>query len=145
MIVCSFARTGATRYCMDLADREGLRFAGELAPTYLEHVGGGKAGIKNEIHECDSQLVLTPEKFCDGIRVHADSVWLVNKGAYLLAPDADVIILRKDLKASLMSFCNLISRLKHTPTAEVTLFYASSARWCNAVLLYLYPARSRHR
>ncbi len=123
MIVASYARTGATKYCINLAKWLNLPFMGELASTYLKKVGGGKAGIKAAIHETGFQPVLHPIDFIEGIQGDKKNIWLVNKSAYLIAPKADLIVLRRDIHAAMMSCCKVVSRVPNTPP-QVVIFYA---------------------
>jgi len=137
MIICTHARTGATKYALDKAEELDLPCYGELSPAYLQGFGKGP-GIKAIIHETKFQPVLSSEEFTSCIEKHDDKVLLVNKSGYLLGPIADVIILRKDLLASLLSFCNLLSRL-NSSTPETILFYTTLVfQDCLGMITYCY-------
>jgi len=138
MLVASWARTGATKIAMDLAESLGIPYIGELAPTYMHNIGGGKPHIKNEIHELKTQRIYSDRQFFNALIDTRDTVYLVNKAAYFVADRAQCIVLRHNVHASMLSFCNVIARLKY-PSIESILLYAmlmfeeayGLATWCD--------------
>jgi hypothetical protein len=107
MLVVTHGRSGATRYCMDMSEKTGLPFVGEMSPANIE--SNPYAKVKSESHETGYQPTYTPDEFYDLVFDNADKIVQANRSAVGLIPYADVVLLRRDLKQSLMSFAKLLS------------------------------------
>ena len=79
MIVCSLPRCGATRFCLDLQEKSGLPFVGELHPIHIE------SDRKAQTHETGFQTNFAPSDFADLLHDHSKHIVLVNQHSYLLA------------------------------------------------------------
>lgn len=102
MLVCSLPRCGATKYCLDLQERTGLKFAGELNPI---HIGDDR---KSLVHETRYQPIYTNSDFAELLHDHSNHIVLVNQGSYLLINQADVIVLRKDMRDAALSLAKFL-------------------------------------
>ena len=96
MIVATFPRTGATKFCVDLAKKHNMPFVGELTPAYSPEVGANgypDKKTKHEVPNCQPQPTLQMfTKYMDT----KDCVKQVNRYAYLVVDKADYILLRRD-------------------------------------------------
>lgn len=105
MIVCSLPRCGATRFCLDLQEKVGLQFVGELHPI---HIGNNR---KSEVHETRFQQSFTSEEFADLIHYNKDHIVLINQHSYLKANRASFIVLRKNMKNAALSLANFLIKM----------------------------------
>lgn len=110
MIVATHARSGATKFCIDLAARESKKFIGEYTPSHLNPLYESEltSSSKNFVHETKFQPPISEQDFND-IEKSKD-IYMVNKAAYLILDKADFIILRKDILQSIYSFIDLLLR-----------------------------------
>ena len=105
MIVCSLPRCGGTKFCLDLQEQTGLQFVGELHPA---HIGNDD---KSSTHETGHQTNFTKDTFADTLHDHSDKIVLVNQHSYLLAPQADFFILRRNMRDASLSLANYMLKL----------------------------------
>ena len=124
MIIVSHARSGATKFCQDLERETGKIFAGELYPGYIEQLGAN-AQPKALVHETEFQPTYTRGQWLKLIERPSSKIILVNKLGVLLAPEADVIVLRENFENSLMSMTNLLYKFSGTTRGGVLTW----ARW----------------
>ena len=107
MLVITHGRSGATKYCLDLSEKTGLPFVGEMSPANL--ACNPYANVKSESHETGYQPTYTDEEFYDLVFNHENKIVQVNRAAVGLLPQADVVLIRKNIKKTLMSFAKLLS------------------------------------
>lgn len=105
MIVCSVPRCGATKYCLDLEVTTGLRFVGELNPMYLYE------NRKTDVHETRHQDTFSVEQFTDILHNKDKYIVLVNKSPYLCVAESDIVVLRRNMLDSFMSFGNFLLKM----------------------------------
>ena len=106
MIVVAIPRSGATRICMDLAERHNIKFLGEMSPRNMND----KLRLRKDLtHETRFEIKVTPEEYCKSIERDPDYIGLCNyPGSNLLTADADYVVMRKDLKNCLYSWLNYV-------------------------------------
>jgi hypothetical protein len=106
MIVVAIPRSGATRICMDLAEKHNIKFLGEMSPRNLEN----ELRLRKDLtHETKFEIKVTPEEYCKSIERDPNYICLANyPGANLLTSDADYVVMRKNLKDCLYSWLNYV-------------------------------------
>ena len=126
MIVATHARSGATKFCLDLAKKEKRTFIGEYAPSYLNplYESDFSSSSKKLVHETGFQPYIS-EKAFNNLQ-NSNDIYMVNKSAYLIVDTADFIILRKDILQSIYSFIDLLLRPENTNklSIDAILLYA---------------------
>lgn len=142
MIVATFPRTGATKFCVDLAKKHNLPFVGELSPMYSPEIGENgyyDKKSKHEVSNCQPQPSL--EMFTKYLDTK-DCVKQVNRSAYLVVDKASYILLRKDFQHCAESLVNTIHKASRPGTEKIfpiiiaTLFkeifgeVAALTAWC---------------
>jgi hypothetical protein len=105
MIVCSLPRCGATRFCIDLQEKIGLPFVGELHPI---HIGSSR---KADMHETKYQTNFTPDQFASLIHYNKDHIILINQHSYLKVDRASFIVLRKNMRDASLSLTNFLLKM----------------------------------
>lgn len=105
MIVCSLPRCGGTKFCLDLQDKTGLEFVGEMHPNHINN------DRKSSTHETEYQTNFTPEAFADLLHDNSKNIVLINQHAYLLAPFADAFILRRNMRDASLSLANYMLKV----------------------------------
>lgn len=105
MIVCSLPRCGATRFCIDLEEKIGLPFVGELHPIHIDN------DRKALVHETRRQTNFTPEQFADLIHYNKDHIVLINQHSYLKIDRASFVILRRNMKDAYLSMANFLIKM----------------------------------
>jgi hypothetical protein len=105
MIVCSLPRCGATKFCLDLQEKISLPFVGELHPIHIEN------NRKADTHETGFQTNFSLDAFSDLLHDHSKHIVLVNQHSYLLASQADVFILRKNIRNAALSIANYMLKV----------------------------------
>jgi len=110
MIVVAIPRSGATRICMDLAEKHDIKFLGEMSPRNMND----KLRLRKDLtHETRFEIKVTPEEYCKSIERDPNYICLANyPGSNLLTSDADYVVMRKDLKNSLYSWLNYVIKGK---------------------------------
>ena len=111
MIVCSLPRCGATKFCLDLQDKTGLKFVGEMHPVHIE------SDRKSLTHETEYQTNFTTDSFAEILHDHSEHIVLVNQHSYLLANQASVFLLRRNMRDASLSLANYM--LKAYPGIKV--------------------------
>ena len=106
MIVCSLPRCGATKFCLDLQDKTKLKFVGELHPVHIQ------SDRKALTHETEYQTNFTSDSFAELLHDHSEHIVLVNQHSYLLANQASVFMLRRNMRDASLSLANYIQELK---------------------------------
>ena len=132
MIVCSLPRCGGTKYCLDLQEKTGLQFVGEM---HAVHIGSDR---KMHTHETNYQTNFTPDSFAELLQDHSKNIVLVNQHSYLLAPYADAFILRRNMRDASLSLANYM--LKAYPGIKVAALKFNIALMHNdhaAMIAYL--------
>ena len=118
MIVATFPRTGATKFCVDLAKEHNMPFIGELSPMYSPEIGENGYYDKKSNHEvanCQPQPTLQMfTKYIDT----KDCVKQVNRSAYLVVDKADYILLRRDFQHCAESLIGIMTRSAGRPGSE---------------------------
>lgn len=112
MIVCSLPRCGATRFCLDLQEKIGMSFVGELHPIHIDN------NKKSEVHETGFQTNFTKEQFAKLLHYNKDNIVLINQHSYLKVDIASFIILRKNMRDASLSLANFM--LKMYPGIKTT-------------------------
>lgn len=110
MIVATFPRTGATKFCIDLAAKHNMPFIGELSPVYSPELGDNgypDKKTKHEVPNCQPQPTL--EMFTKYMDTE-DCVKQINRYAYLVVDKADYILLRRDFYHVGESLVGLLTR-----------------------------------
>lgn len=105
MIVCSLPRCGATRFCLDLQEKIGMPFVGELHPI---HIGNDR---KSEVHETGHQTNFTAEQFASLLHYNKNHIVLINQHSYLKIDRASFVILRKNMRDAYLSFANFLLKM----------------------------------
>ena len=105
MIVCSLPRCGATKFCLDLQAKTNLKFVGEMHPVHIEN------NVKALTHETNFQTNFTRDSFADILHDHSKHIVLVNQHSYLLANQADVFILRRNMRDAALSLVNYLFKV----------------------------------
>lgn len=105
MIVCSLPRCGGTKFCLDLQDKTGLKFVGEMHPNHINN------DRKSSTHETKHQTNFAPDMFADLLHDHSNNIVLINQHAYLLASRADVFILRRNMRDASLSLANYMLKV----------------------------------
>lgn len=108
MIIATYARTGSTKFGLDLAEKHNLKFMGEIEGSYL--ISSGCDNRKIETHETNFQPMLTDKEYYNAIYNHKDMVVLINRGGYLVLDKADYVVLRDDPLGCCLSFADLLMR-----------------------------------
>lgn len=109
MIVCSLPRCGATKYCLDLQHKTGLKFIGELNPIYIQEYGDT---VKREHHETNFQPNYTKEEYIEALCNHDKMIVLANQSPHLLVPQCDRVVLRKNMRNSFLSLANFFIKCR---------------------------------
>ena len=108
MIVVAMPRSGATRICMDLAEKNNLQFVGELTATNLHDFTRYR---KDKSHETNFEIGFDPELWTKIINRDPSLCILANNAKqYTLLKDADYVILRKNYVNCLLSFAEYTFR-----------------------------------
>lgn len=132
MIVCSLPRCGGTRFCLDLQEKTGLQFVGEM---HSVHINDDR---KMRTHETNHQTNFTSDSFAELLQDHSKNIVLVNQHSYLLAPYADAFILRRNMRDASLSLANYM--LKAYPGIKVAALKFNIALMHNdhtAMMAYL--------
>lgn len=106
MIVCAPPRCGATKYCLDLEKHTGLKFVGELNPMYI--VDYSTNNIKAPNHETLFQPSITKYQYLDYLVNPDKYIILCNHSAHLSIHNSDIVILRRSLENTLLSYANFM-------------------------------------
>ena len=110
MIVATFPRTGATKFCVDLAKKHNMPFVGELSPMYSPEIGANgyeDKKTKHEVANCQPQPSLQMfTKYLDT----KDCIKQVNRSAYLVVDRASYILLRRDFQHCAESLIGILKR-----------------------------------
>lgn len=114
MLVVAEQRSGATKFCQDLAAKHNLKFENELAAFHIKDLHfDGKHDIK-EFHEAGKFDFLDFQTFYDMHENMDDYVVLMNQFSNMLGFDrADHFVMRKSTKDSLLSWVNYQLKLYH--------------------------------
>lgn len=118
MKVVTFPRTGSTKICFDLAAKYNVPFVGELNPAYSPEVGISGAYNKKNKHEIPN---CQPHPTLKTLTAYIDDpapIRLINRWGFLVADQADYIVLRRDVRASLESLSILIHKHAENPTSQ---------------------------
>jgi hypothetical protein len=105
MIVCSLPRCGATKFCLDLQEKTGLKFVGEMHPIHIE------SDRKALTHETGHQTNFTSDSFAEILQDHSEHIVLVNQHPYLLANQASVFMLRRNMRNAALSMANYLLKV----------------------------------
>ena len=130
MIVCAPPRCGATKYCLDLQEKTGLEFIGELNPIFIDSYKDGDGNKKAPLHETSFQPLFTKEQFVSYLTNSDKYIILCNQSPYLLVPQSDVVIMRRSLEDTLVSIANFYTKIMPYLNAEgliqhLHIFYQS--------------------
>lgn len=106
MLVVSLPRSGGTKFCMDLAEKTGLPFAGDMQPDNIRELGSTWAKVKEQFHETQCDQSLPFETYIDVLRNLDRYVVLCNAGNHLMLPHADKFILRRNRDNVFRSLAN---------------------------------------
>lgn len=117
MIVVAIPRSGATRICMDLAEKHNIKFLGEMSPRNMS----SQLRLRKDLtHETKFEIKVTPEEYCKSVERDPNYVYLANyPGSNLLTSDADYVVMRKDLKNSLFSWVNYVIKGGKLTTTDI--------------------------
>jgi hypothetical protein len=118
MLVCSLPRCGATKFCLDLADKTNLEFVGEVNPIYLESYNDTKKQIH---HESNYQPTYSNTKFIETLTYPNKYIALVNTMPYLVINQADYILLRRNMYDAFLSTANFLMKCDNTIKAEYVI------------------------
>jgi len=105
MIVCSLPRCGATKFCLDLQEKTKLKFVGEMHPVHIE------SDRKASTHETRHQTNFTPDSFAEILQDHSEHIVLINQHSYLLANQASVFMLRRNMRNAAFSMANYLLKV----------------------------------
>ena len=105
MIVCSLPRCGATKFCLDLQDKLGLEFVGELHPI---HINNDRKAL---VHETKFQTSFTKDQFADLLYNNDDNIVLINQHSYLLVKNAQCVIMRKNMRDASLSLADFLIKM----------------------------------
>jgi len=109
VLIVTHGRSGATKYCLDLEKLLGIPFVGEFDGSHLKK--NPWAGTKAKNHETGFQPSYGEEEFFDIIRNHKNNcIVQLNRAPANAAPQADKILIRKDIYKTLVSFAKLLAR-----------------------------------
>lgn len=117
MIVLTLPRCGATKYCLDMAEKTGLPFVGEMTPNFITDFNPYLAEMKKEFHETHHDSSISVDDFINVIENPDNYIIQVNDAQHFLLPKADVFLLRKDVNNIMFSFANLVAKAYKTPDA----------------------------
>lgn len=115
MIICSMPRCGATKICLDLEIKTGLKFVGELHPLHITDKR------KADVHETRYQPSISADEFSDYLRNNSKYIVLVNRACFYLLPQCDVLILRKNMLNSFLSGANFLLKMYPNMKANVII------------------------
>jgi hypothetical protein len=117
MIIVAMARSGATKICMDLAEKNNLQFVGELTATNLYDSTRYR---KDKDHETNFEIAFDPELWTKIINRDPSLCILANHAKqYTLLKDADYVILRKNYVNCLLSFAEYrVRNVRNTPLTQ---------------------------
>ena len=138
MLVVSLPRSGATKYCMDLAEQTGLRFVGDMNPGNIIEYGAWWAKIKQNAHETKHDQSISVADYLDVIDNKQNYIILANTGNHLLLPMADKIILRRNLVNTFRSVCNYWLKMTPEMTMTTLLDLTVNPLVANTKLIYEY-------
>lgn len=110
MLVIAPPRCGATKICMDFSDKLNLPFVGELNPMYIDSCN--EVNEKAKYHETLFQPSYSSELYLNALTDHKNYVVLVNQSPHLLVNNADLVILRKDMKNAFLSQANFFIKCR---------------------------------
>ena len=102
MIVVAEPRSGATKFCMDLAEQSGQRFIGEPTGENLVGFISGST-YKEQYHETSYQPRLTLDEIFD-----TDNIILANKYVVPYLQQSSYLILRRSCIDGILSCCNKV-------------------------------------
>lgn len=129
MIVLTLPRCGATKYCMDLAEKTGLKFVGEMTPNYINEFNPYLAHMKKQFHETNHDESIGIDEYIDVIENPDKYILQINDAQHFMLPHADVFLLRKDVENIMFSFANLVAKAYNTPDAMNHIM-----PWINSIL-----------
>lgn len=141
MLVAAVGRSGATRYCMDQAERLGIPFIGEITPVFIE--GFSKSNAKELSHETGYAPKIPSEVFFDALVNKDKYVSLVNSSWHLVLPIADVLVLRKNIRHCFTSMANYLIKIRETvpghgiPNTHIHLYMMNMFQSLYATVTYL--------
>jgi hypothetical protein len=90
---------------LDLQDKTGLPFVGEMHPIHIE------SDRKALTHETGHQINFTPDSFAEILQDHSEHIVLVNQHSYLLASRASVFMLRRNMRNAALSMSNYLLKV----------------------------------
>jgi len=128
MIICSLPRCGATKFSLDLQDKMGLRFVGELHPIHIEN------DRKALVHETEFQISFSKEQFADLLYNNDDNIVLINQHSYLLVRQAQYVILRKDMRDASLSLADFLIKMYPGIKAAVIIQQLKLMHWDHMAL-----------
>lgn len=109
MKVVALPRCGATRYCLDLQEKIGLEFIGELNPIYINEYGDT---AKKQYHETGFQPNYSMEKYIEVLTNPSKYIALYNQSPHLVVHEADKIILRRNMLDAFISQANFFIKCR---------------------------------
>jgi len=124
MIVVATPRSGATKICMDLAEKNNLKFLDELIPRNMTDLRLPKEAS----HETGYGVRFTREEWISGLKNEPGYLSLCNNpGSDLMLPKADYVVMRKNLKNTIYSWINYQTKtnrsLRGTRGRAVSYFF----------------------
>jgi hypothetical protein len=118
MIIAALPRCGATKYCLDLQEKTGLKFIGELNPIYLDDYHDT---AKQTYHETGFQPLYSNDVFVDALINPDKHIILINQSPHLRIHDADIVLLRKNMKDAFISQANFFIKSRPYLKGEAIL------------------------
>jgi len=128
MIICSLPRCGATKYCLDLQEKTGVEFVGELHPI---HIGDTR---KQTQHETHFQPNYSMENFVDILQNLDKYIVLLNQNSFLLLPQCHSIIIRKNMKNAYRSFANFLIKMYPKMKGSMIIHHLKIMRYDEIVI-----------
>ena len=107
MIVVAEPRSGATRFCMDLAEKTGKKFVGEFMMQLMTETRDFGPDRKGMLHETNHQQEVCFRDISNIVKGEFEDIVLVNNECVPLVIDkADYVILRKSHTDTFISMIN---------------------------------------
>lgn len=114
MIVAAWGRSGGTKFCMDLSEKTGLPFIGEMHPGCITELGAMRANGKKKNHETNHDQEYNVSQHIQYAKDPDSVIILANDMHWSILPRADYFLFRKNIRNSMLSLGNLaIKSINH--------------------------------
>ena len=121
MIVAAWPRSGGTKFCIDLSEKTGLPFIGELKGGFVEELGA-PLQLKKTLHEAKHGDVYTIDQFFEYTENPDKYVILGNDLHWSILKNASIFVFRKNPRNTLTSLANMMCKTLPVALSEDTKY-----------------------